>query len=321
MSQGGPQGWNKVRYWWYRALGYSDTQAHWQVRDQSKSSSQPSGSRGLRHKNCEQCRYLMLINDQKCGHCGHKQAAPAWFVSIAHHFNIQAEFVIPVIVMLCLFGYLVQIKLGGTLFGGIGDNYEVSRRILIVGGALPLSLEEYLSAKHSWRLFTYTCLHGNLFHIGFNMLALIQIGPLVARTFGFSRTLFIWVASGATAIILPALIFPTHLTVGASGAVFGLIGVAMVFGHRIGTPQGLFIRNKMIEWTVFCTLFGMMLGGVAHSAHFGGLIGGGLLSFVIAPPKTNHAKLRSIFFLTPSLLFIAWSFWSAWDVFKVMSMF
>ena len=97
------------------------------------------------------------------------------------------------------------------------------------------------------------------------MLALIQIGPLVARTFGFSRTLFIWVISGATAIILPSIFFKAlssfapsssviQTTVGASGSVFGLIGVAMVFGHRIGTPQGLFIRNKMIEWTIVWTI-------------------------------------------------------------------
>ena len=332
MNQGTPQGWNKLKYWWYRALGYSETQALWQLRKSSKSAQSSPRSRTVRHKNCENCGHLMLVNDRQCGQCGHKQVTPSWFVSVAHHFNIQGDLVIPLIVMLCLFGYLVQIKLGGTLFGGIGGDYDVSRRILIVGSVLPLPLADYLSPKEGWRLFTYTCLHGNLFHIGFNMLALIQIGPLVARTFGFSRTLFIWVVSGATAILLPSLFFKAissmvpgagviQTTVGASGSVFGLIGVAMVFGHRIGTPQGLFIRNKMIEWTVFCTLFGIMLGGVAHSAHFGGLIGGGLLSFVIAPPQSHQARLRSIAFLTPALLFIAWSLWSAWEVFKVMSVF
>jgi rhomboid protease GluP len=152
-------------------------------------------------------------------------------------------------------------------------------------------------------------------------MALLQIGPLVARTFGFTRTLFIWVVSGVCAILLPALLMPTGLTIGASGSVFGLIGVAMVFGHRVGTPQGIFIRNKMIEWTIFCTLFGLMMGGVAHSAHFGGLIGGGLLSFVLAPPTQQTKLINSFLMLGSALVFILWSLWSAWDIYQQVSIF
>lgn len=317
MNQGKLQGWDKIKYWWYRALGHSDTQARWQLREKPNQKVEP---RKLKHRNCEQCQHLMLITDKECGRCGFSQQQPSWLLNLSHKYQLDAESVIPCIVALCLLGYLVQIKLGGTLWGGMGDP-EASRRILIVGGVLPFSLGEYLSTKHAWRLFTYTCVHGNLMHIGFNLMALLQIGPLVARTFGFSRTLFIWVTSGASAILLPALIGPTGLTVGASGSVFGLIGVAMVFGHRIGTPQGLFIRNKMIEWTIFCTLFGLMMGGVAHSAHFGGLIGGGLLSFVLSPPGQNTKFINSLLLLVSSMMFIGWSLWSAWGVYQQVSPF
>ena len=319
MSKEPPRGFDKLRYLWYRMIGHSDTQARWQLR---KSAKPAPPSRTLKHRHCERCQHLMLISDQICGRCGHTQLAPSWLLKFSKHVKIQAEAVVPLVVALCLFGYLVQIKMGGTLMGGMGGDYEVSRRILIVGGALPLSFKEYISAEHGWRLFTYTCLHGNLMHIGFNLVALFQVGPLVARTFGFSRTLFIWTVSGAGAILLPALIYPkSGLTIGASGSVFGLIGVAMVFGHRVGTPQGLFIRNKMIEWTVFCTLFGMMMGGVAHSAHFGGLISGGLLSYLITPPRSASDQARSLLLATPAVLFIGWSFWSAYQVYKVMALY
>ena len=318
MKQDEPQGWDKIKYWWYRALGYSDTQARWQLKERAPQRVEP---RQIKHKNCVECNHLMLLSDQKCGRCGAQQLQPAWLLKLTQQYKVDAELVIPFIVGLCLLGYLVQIKLGGSFFGGIGDQYDVSRRILITGGVLPLRIEQYCNLEHAWRLFTYTCVHGNLMHIGFNMVALIQIGPLVARTFGFSRTLFIWVFSGITAILLPGLIMPIGLTVGASGSVFGLIGVAMVFGHRVGTPQGLFIRNKMIEWTVFCTLFGMMMGGVAHSAHFGGLIGGGLLSFVLSPPSKRTKAINSIGLLLLSVVFIGWSLWSAWGIYQQISIF
>ena len=318
MSEGKPQGTDLIKYWWYRALGYSDTQAKWQLRDK-KETAQPQ--RKLRHKHCENCRHLMLVDDQQCSRCGHSDKVPTWLRALSHRWHVPAESLIPFLAALCLFGYLVQIKLGADFFGGIGESREVNRRILILGAALPFSFMEYLDPKNTWRLFSYTCLHGNLMHIGFNLVALVQIGPLVARTFGFSRSLFIWVFSGITAILLPALLFTVYPTIGASGSVFGFIGAAMAFGHRIGTPQGLMIRNKMIEWTVFCTLFGVAMGGVAHSAHFGGLFGGAFLSFVISPPMTAPAKLRSSFFVLTSLTFILWSFWKTWEVFKLISMY
>ena len=319
MNDDSPRGFEKIKYWWYRALGYSDTQARWQLRKRPEETSQ---RRELRYTHCASCQHLMLLSDDRCGRCGQSQNIPSWWIKLSHSISVQPEAVIPFIVALCLFGYLIQIQLGGSLMGGIGGDHEVSRRILFVGASLPMPLSTHLSPEYGWRLFTYTLLHGNLMHIGFNLVALFQIGPLVARTFGFSRTFLIWVASGAGAILLPATIFPTTgLTIGASGSVFGLIGVAMVFGHRVGTAQGRFIRNKMIEWTVFCTLFGMMMGGVAHSAHFGGLITGGLSSFLIKPPQSATDRARSALLLLPALLFVAWSLWVAYGVYQELSLY
>lgn len=304
------RGAKRVRYWIYRALGKSDTQARWELRQGAQPPKQLK--RVHRHRSCDSCSQLLLLEDSMCHRCGAKQVAPTWLLQLSRSVSLEPESVIPIIVGLCSLGYLVQISLGCSLFGGIGDAPRfVQQRVIMLGGGVPYSLTEYLDPKNAWRLFTYTCLHGNLMHIGFNMVALMQIGPLVARTFGFTRTLFIWVASGALAILLPALIFPTTVVVGASGSVFGLIGVAMVYGHRVGTSQGLMIRNKMIEWTVFCTLFGFMMGGVAHGAHFGGLTAGGILSFLLPPPRTNLQRSISPLLLVSAIAFASWSVWSA----------
>ena len=106
-------------------------------------------------------------------------------------------------------------------------------------------------------------------HLGFNLFVLMQIGPLVERSFGTGRFLFTYVLAGVGAAVIPAMLsagqgIPVGWTVGASGAIFGLIGLSLVFGHRVGTPEGRHVRDEMIKWTVYTTVFGLLMGGVAH---------------------------------------------------------
>lgn len=221
---------------------------------------------------------------------------------------------------LCLLYYFLQTQLGG----GVMDPFtrdENGMRLLAGMGAVWSAGPGHLFYHdvQPWRLVTYTFMHGGLMHIAFNCMALLQIGPLIERSFGGARTLFFWVLTGALAIILPSLLSggQTHMTVGGSGSIFGLIGVAMAYGHRLGTPEGIFVRNKMIEWTVICTLFGMMMGGVAHSAHFGGLFAGIGLSFVVPPSKRNtQNKVYDVLLLISSILMIIWSFYQAYHFAK-----
>jgi|GEM_PF-1406251 len=217
---------------------------------------------------------------------------------------------------LCVLYYFLQSQLGGGLIEPFTRD-ENGMRLLASLGAIwsagpghPFHYDQ-----QPWRLVTYSFMHGGFMHIAFNCMALLQIGPLIERSFGLARTLFFWVVTGALAILLPALIFggQTHMTVGGSGSIFGLIGVAMAYGHRLGTPEGIFVRNKMIEWTVICTMFGMMMGGVAHSAHFGGLFGGIILSFVISPARQRaSSKQLGVALLLSSLALILWSFYEAY---------
>ena len=65
--------------------------------------------------------------------------------------------------------------------------------------------------------------------------------------------------------------------IGASGSAFRMMGMALVFGHRLGTPEGKSLRDTMIFWAILSTVFGSMGGNVAHGAHFSGLFAGILL--------------------------------------------
>src|SRR5258706_13608934 len=78
-----------------------------------------------------------------------------------------------------------------------------------------------------WRLVTAMFLHGGLIHIGFNMMSLMQLGPALEVLYGSARYLFLYVVTGALGFMASAL--TGHFSIGASGALLGLIG-AMLAG-------------------------------------------------------------------------------------------
>ncbi|MEE2644759.1 MAG: rhomboid family intramembrane serine protease [Myxococcota bacterium] len=273
---------------YYRLLGRSETQARWLLerREEKRTEEKHSGPERFI---CG-CGQLMVRGDRRCPRCGELHWLP-WPLRRLGQWSgwSDPEQMVGtrLAAALCLFGYGIQFSYGEGNFW----SPSVHPLELVLLGAVTPEAWSSLSLE-PWRLFTYTLIHGNLMHIAFNLLALMQVGPLIERAFGSARFLFAWLIAGAGAIVLPRMIgFGDHLVIGASGAVFGLIGIAMAYGHRIKTQAGLFIRNKMIEWTVLCTVFGLMIGQVAHSAHFGGLIAGIALSFLIPPPQSPRARM------------------------------
>ena len=296
----------KLNYYYYRIRGHSRTQAEWHVNRMHKTRKKATPqSHQSRYKNCE-CGQLLLVDDKVCLQCGRKQHGISRLQSRIRQIDQPAQpRVMQTMMLLCLLVYGLQTAAADSFFNVIPRGMKGVYIMNALGAILPpMHLQE------PWRLFSYTLLHGGLMHLGFNMMALYQIGPLVEKTFGSIRFLFLWIFTGAFAIVVPEFILGyARPTIGASGSIFGIIGVAMAYGHRLGTPQGIFIRNKMIEWTVICTLFGMMMGGIAHSAHFGGLAGGIILSFLLPPDPNSHRKVLSISILIISLIIIVWSLW------------
>lgn len=196
----------------------------------------------------------------------------------------------------CVAAYVLQAQLGGGLLSPFPRGEEGVRLLFGLGAVLRSTSESaWHFTSEPWRLVTYVFLHGGLMHLIFNVVALLQIGGLIERTFGGARLFVVWCVTGAAAIALPdAVRGYSDTTVGASGAIFGLIGLAMVYGHRVGTAQGRVVRNQMIEWTVVCTLFGLGMGNVAHAAHFGGLAAGALFGVFLGPPRSVGAEVRGV---------------------------
>ena len=138
-----------------------------------------------------------------------------------------------------------------------------------------------------WQMVSYAFLHGDVMHLFFNMLGLWMFGSELEMVFGQKRYLQLLAASTLSAaamqLLFTAVIGSFAPTVGASGALFGLLlGFGMLFPDRIIMP--LFPPIPM-KAKVFVALFGaleLLMGlsgasGVAHFAHLGGMIGAWLL--------------------------------------------
>jgi membrane associated rhomboid family serine protease len=139
-----------------------------------------------------------------------------------------------------------------------------------------------------WQLVTYAFLHGGLLHLFFNMFALYMFGSAIEQVFGARRYVvfyFVSVLSAAiTQLIVAALTEGVYPTIGASGAVFGLLlAYGMYFPHNrvmlLFPPIPMRARVFVVVYAVLELFLGVTGSqpGVAHFAHLGGMAGAWLL--------------------------------------------
>lgn len=150
-----------------------------------------------------------------------------------------------------------------------------------------------------WRLLTATFLHGGAIHLGMNMLGLWGAGQLLARLYGNGQFLLVYFAS-ALAGSAASLHFGAQasVSVGASGAVFGVLGAVLLAAHRHRDrlPKAM-TRNIMTSEGVFLAyaLFnGFTRAGIDNAAHVGGMVAGAGLAWVLAGNFEAQAKGRRL---------------------------
>ena len=125
-----------------------------------------------------------------------------------------------------------------------------------------------------YRLITAAFLHANLAHLLFNMYALWIIGMQLESFIGKWRFLVVYLFSAITGSLLSVIITPDAVSVGASGAIFGLLGALLYFGYHYRIYLGTVIKSQIIPLIVINLLLGFMVPGIDNAAHIGGLIGG-----------------------------------------------
>src|SRR5271157_4203476 len=142
--------------------------------------------------------------------------------------------------------------------------------------------------NEAWRLPASVFIHGGLIHLAVNMWCLFNIGPLVERFFGNVATAVLYLAAGVGGAIASMATLPGRVSVGASGAIFGLLGALLAFllvNHR-SVPATVLrpLRSSALSFVVFNTLFGAAVPIIDQSAHLGGLVTGFLGGLVLIRP-------------------------------------
>ncbi|HSE09900.1 MAG TPA: rhomboid family intramembrane serine protease [Nocardioidaceae bacterium] len=143
-----------------------------------------------------------------------------------------------------------------------------------------------------WQLGTSMFTHVELLHIGFNMLALWFLGPQLEAALGRLRFLAIYLISGLTGSAFVYWLTPEFTpTVGASGAIFGLMGALLVVAFKIRADY-----SQILLWlglNVMITIFGR--GLISWQGHLGGLVGGVLLALVMVySPRSRRPVWQAI---------------------------
>jgi membrane associated rhomboid family serine protease/tetratricopeptide (TPR) repeat protein len=139
-----------------------------------------------------------------------------------------------------------------------------------------------------WRLVMPIFLHGGWSHILGNSYALFMLGPILERVYGYGRYVTIYIAAGVGGAFL-SMTVSRQVSVGASGAIFGIAGAMLVTGfvHRDAVPPrwGRAFGLGIIPFIVLVLITGFSSHGVDNWGHVGGLATGALLAFVIPPPR------------------------------------
>lgn len=148
--------------------------------------------------------------------------------------------------------------------------FDINTNILVLLGAKENTL---ISQGEFYRLFTAMFLHGGLVHIGFNMYALYSLGPLVEHIYGKKRFLAIYLISGITSSLL-SFLFSDSVSVGASGAIFGLLGAALIFGIKMKKMGNKNFLSSIVQVIVINLFLGFTIPNIDNFGHLGGLIGG-----------------------------------------------
>lgn len=158
----------------------------------------------------------------------------------------------------------------------------------VLGGDLPLALgakiNEYMLEGQWWRFLTPALLHGSVLHIGVNMYSLYVMGPQLEPFYGHLRFLVLYVLAAFTGVVA-SFALSESASVGASTAIFGLLGALGVFAYLnrrvFGARAQLLLRN-VVQVAVINLIIGLT-PGIDNWGHAGGLVGGALLAWLGGP--------------------------------------
>ncbi len=246
-----------------------------------------------RPKICPACGALVGIKATRCHECGASLRFSLAALSKKlsglfgeHEAPVTSALLVTNILM---FGVSLVLTMQAGEAGGLrtlwGMSGEASYQL---GASHPYGI---FTEHQWWRLVMAMFLHGGLIHIGFNMMALMQFGPALEELYGSSRYLFLYVFTGAFGFLVSALI--GHFSLGASGALLGLVGAMLAVTTKRGGSFMRDLRSRLISSVVILFLIGFWGGfGIDNSAHLGGFAAGFIFGKIYADREPMNSRER-----------------------------
>jgi membrane associated rhomboid family serine protease len=224
---------------------------------------------------CTECMYFAPVGIRCPDHSGQPQGAQRVTQGVRRaSIEGTGALVTKVLVALNVAVYLLELAAGGNLNG-------TGNRIYLEG----VLFGPFVADGEWWRLFTAMFLHYGPLHLAFNMLALWWFGAAVEQVLGRGRYLLLYLVSGLAGSTGALIFSPENPTVGASGAIFGILGAAVVLERQRtyvlgGGALGIIVLNLIITFAI---------PGISIGGHLGGLAGGALGILALSRFGRGHA--------------------------------
>ncbi len=257
-----------------------------------------------RPRMCPSCGTLVGTTATKCHMCGANvrfgMAAASKSLSRYMPSGSPVTFGILCLCFL-LYGisFLWSVRQGFSMLpqgGGFGALFGIGSIPMPVSIALGSSLPLPYNMAMPWRFVTAVFLHGSLLHIFFNMYVLMDVGPRVEEIYGSARYFAFFVVTGALGYLPSSLL--NHNSVGASGALLGLIGLLLAVSMKSTSAASQMVRSSLIRWLIYIGIMGFMFPGIDNAAHAGGLAAGFLIGRIAMdrPPADQVERRRANIF-------------------------
>lgn len=184
-------------------------------------------------------------------------------------------------------GDLLALRANGACSPGDGYLYDISQRVCESTGAtfLPGVVDGAW-----WQLMTSVFTHVAIWHVAMNMFALFIFGPALEGIIGRARFLAVYLVSGLASSVLVLFLSGQYgSTVGASGALFGLLGALLVLARKARLNSQWLMQNLLVGAVI--TVVGWRL--ISWQGHLGGFLGGVVTAAIIAyAPKSNRSVVQ-----------------------------
>lgn len=235
---------------------------------------------------CPHCRAFVTTDDKICPYC----EAPIGQRAIDRRTPTSGASFIPaarfttVVILLLNAGFYTATALYSMRLTDGGSIMDVHGQVLAMFGA---KVPELIAAGQWWRLITAGFLHGGILHILMNSWVIFDLGATVEEVYGTSRYLVLYFVSNVGGFIASMWWSPA-MSVGASAALFGLIGAMIALGVLSKSPMASALRAHYTQWAIWGVVIGLLPGfRIDNAAHLGGLASGFALAYFMGMPSAK----------------------------------